>query len=149
VGSLRLPRIGGQLLALDTMVFVYHLQAHPRYAGATTTILDALEKNTATAVASVISLLEVLVHPYRKGHAELARRYRSLLAGLPGLRFVPLDEEIADLAARLRAEQGLGAADAAVVATAVQAGATLFVTNDRRLKRRRLPVRLLLLDDIA
>lgn len=149
MGAVRLPRIAGQVLALDTMVFVYHLQAHPRHATATTAILDALEKNAATAVASVISLLEILVHPYRKGHADLARRYRSLLGGLPGLRFVPLDEEIADLAARLRAEQGLGVADAVVVATAARSGATLFVTNDRRLKRRRLPVRLLLLDDVA
>ena len=149
MGSLRLPRLAGQTLALDTIVFVYHLQAHPRHAAATTAILDALEKNAATGVASAISLLEVLVQPYRKGQAELARRYRSLLAGLPGLRFLPLDEEIAALAARLRAEQRLGAAEAAVVATAVRWGATLFVTNDRRLKRRRLPVRLLVLDDIA
>jgi len=131
------------------MVFVYHLQAHPRYLATTTAILGALEKGHATAVASVISLLEILVHPYRSGHADLARRYRSLLCAVPGLRFLPLDEEIADVAARVRAEQGLGAADAAVVATAVRMGATLLVTNDRRLKRKRLPVRLLVLQDVV
>ena len=52
-----------RVLAADTMVFIYHLQEHPRYVPATQVILDAWEAGSHQGVTSIISLAEVLVKP--------------------------------------------------------------------------------------
>ncbi len=49
------------------------------------------------------------------------------------LCWIPLTCELADRAAALRAEHRFSTADAIHVATALDAGATAFVTNDRDL----------------
>lgn len=54
---------------------------------------------------------------------------------------VPLDADIAESAARLRAALGLKLADAVQVASAVAVGADALVTHDRDLRRvKSLPV---------
>ena len=45
----------------------------------------------------------VLVHPLRNGRDDLVREYRDILLRSPGLTSLPLGEEIAEQAARLRA----------------------------------------------
>jgi predicted nucleic acid-binding protein len=48
----------------------------------------------------------------------------------PSLAALPLGEEIAEEAARLRASHGIKTPDAIQLATAKAAGATWFLTND-------------------
>jgi predicted nucleic acid-binding protein len=59
---------------------------------------------------------------------------------------MPVDVALARRAVVLRAQYGIHVPDALQVATALEAGATLFVSNDRRLSQvQEIPV--LLLDD--
>ncbi|MEM3658319.1 MAG: PIN domain-containing protein, partial [Candidatus Hadarchaeum sp.] len=74
-----------------------------------------------------------LVKPLREGRPEVARDYRDLLTTYPELALIPVDAEIAERAADLRACYGLRTPDALQVATALHAGATAFLTNDARL----------------
>jgi predicted nucleic acid-binding protein len=118
----------------DTVVFIYHLEDHPRYARLTQRVFEAWEEGRNSGVTSVITLLELLVKPKREGKREVARDYLELLSTYPNLTIVEVDIGLADLAADLRAKYGLRTPDALQLAAALQAGAGGFITNDSRLK---------------
>jgi predicted nucleic acid-binding protein len=54
-------------VGLDTMVFIYHLEDHPRYVPLTQRIFEALEAGENRGVTSVIAILELLVRPKVEG----------------------------------------------------------------------------------
>jgi predicted nucleic acid-binding protein len=81
-------------------------------------------------VTSVVTLIEVLIHPIRSGREDLARQYRDILLHSKDLTTIPLREEIAEEAARLRAVHGLRTPDAIQLATALTSDAAFFLTND-------------------
>ena len=137
-----------RVLAADTMVFIYHLQEHPRYVPATQVILDAWEAGSHQGVTSIISLAEVLVKPLRDGNDAAADDYRRLLTTFPNLRLCDVNQSIAEAAARLRAVHGQPMPDMIQVATAVMAGATGFVGNDPAFKRIK-DLEILILDDVV
>lgn len=137
-----------RVLAADTMVFIYHLQEHPRYVPATQVILDAWEAGSHQGVTSIISLAEVLVKPLRDGNDVAAEDYRRLLTTFPNLRLCDVNRSIAEAAARLRAVHGQPMPDMIQVATAVIAGATGFVSNDPTFKRVK-DLEVLILDDVV
>jgi predicted nucleic acid-binding protein len=84
-------------------------------------------------VSSAITLLEVLVAPYRAGDLALAERYHALLTRARGVRLVEVDRAQLRTAAQLRARHGgLRAPDALQLAAAVSGTCTALVTNDRR-----------------
>lgn len=118
----------------DTMVFIYHLEDHPRYARLTQPLFEAWEEGRNSGVTSVITLLEVLVKPKREGNLEAARDYLELLTTYPNLTIAEVDLGLADLAADLRARYGIRTPDALQLAAALQAGAGGFITNDGQLK---------------
>jgi predicted nucleic acid-binding protein len=118
----------------DTVVFIYHLEDHPRYARLTQRVFEAWEEGRNSGVTSVITILELLVKPKREGKREVARDYLELLSTYPNLTIVEVDIGLADLAADLRAKYGLRTPDALQLAAALQAGAKGFITNDSRLK---------------
>jgi predicted nucleic acid-binding protein len=113
-------------------VLIYFLEGGP-FAKAARAVLAAIRDGKAQAVLSTLALLEVQVGPYRKGDQDLADRYFVLLQELVNCQWVPVSYRISDLAARLRAEHGLAAPDAIHLATALESGAEIFVTNDRGL----------------
>lgn len=93
----------------------------------------AAEARQFRIVTSLVTLLEVLIHPLRRGRTDLAREYRDILLRSSGLTTVPLNEVIAEEAARLRAIHGLKTPDAVQLATATTGGASWFLTNDEDL----------------
>lgn len=83
----------------------------------------------AVGIGSVLLIPELLTKPLRDEAAEEIALLTWLLARLD-LR--PVDASTADLASILGAKHRLRAADAVHLATAVQAGADRFVTNNRK-----------------
>lgn len=138
----------GTVVAADTMVFIYHLEDHPRYAPVTQYLFEAWEQGRVHGVTSAVTLLEILVKPLRQGAQNAARDYQRLLTTYPHLALVPVDQGVAAKAAALRARHNLPAPDAIQVATALLAGASLFLTNDRSLRRVQGPLEVLVLDDL-
>jgi predicted nucleic acid-binding protein len=61
--------------------------------------------------------------------------YRQLIERYPNLSIRNLNERIIELASDLRAQYNVRTPDAIHIATAIDAGASLFYTNDRNLKR--------------
>lgn len=133
-------------LALDTCIFIYQWEGHPRYSSLTDSIFEALEHSDFTAVTSTITMTEILVRPYRNGNLQEASEAFGLFSMHPGLHWVSPELEIAALAAQVRGQYGLHTPDALQAATAISAGATGLITNDAAFKR--VPnFEVLLLDD--
>ena len=136
-------------IGVDTMVFIYHLQDHPTYAPLTHVIFEAWEEGRNFGITSVITMLEILVKPKRDGNLEATRDYEELLTTYPNLRILDVDLQVAILAADLRAKYAIRTPDALQIATAVQAGASGFITNDEQLKQvAEEGIEVLLLDDV-
>ncbi len=129
-------RVSGEtpLYGVDTMLFVYHFEAEPRFGRAAGRLLAAAESGSCRLVTSMLTLLEALVVPKRYGDEALCRRYRDFFASFPNLTVVPVGPEIAEAAAEIRAGHGFRTPDALHLATARHAGADGFVSEDRRLR---------------
>lgn len=136
-------------LGLDTSVFIYHLEQHPRYAALTHALLSEIESGRRTACTSVVTLMELTVRPRRLGRPDVARHYEMVLARFPNLTLSNVTRDIARQAAQLRAAHRLRPADALQAATALIGGATLLVTNDRDLARLEPTIAVLVLEDVV
>ena len=117
-------------IALDTSVFIYHLEPNPRYLALTNLIFSWLERAGSNALTSTITMTELLVLPYREGDEQRADDLYSLLSTYPNLDWTAPNLEIAELAARIRALHRLQTPDALQAATAAHTGATGLITND-------------------
>lgn len=122
------------VVGLDTALFIYHLEDHPRYSVITAHLFSEMEKGGFKGVSSYLTLMEILVKPKADGKPEVVQDYEFLLTTFPNLTFVPLGLEVARRAADLRAAYRLRAPDAIQVATALVHNATTFLTNDKKLK---------------
>lgn len=149
MGTLTDALTGHTRLGLDTAVFIYHLERHPRYFPLTHPLLAGVEAGQWTACTSVVTLMELTVRPWQLHQPEIAYRYEVALAQFPNLTLVDITRVVARQAAQLRAAYRLRPADALQVATALTVGATLFVTNDRALTCVTPTLAVLVLEDLA
>ena len=119
-----------QRVALDTSIFIYQLQANPRYVDLSHRIFTWLERPASSAVTCTITLTELLVQPYRDSDEQLINGFLSLITTFPNLTWIAPNLDIAVLAAQLRALHRLRTPDALQAATAIHAQATALITND-------------------
>ena len=124
--------LGRGPLGVDTALFIYFIEEHPRFLPLIEPLFTAADAGRRELVTSALSLLEVLVVPYRAGNQALAERYESLLTRSRGIRSVELTRDQLRSAAQLRAATGINTPDALQLAAAISAGCTSFITNDRR-----------------
>jgi predicted nucleic acid-binding protein len=120
-------------IALDTNLFIYAFEQHPQYGETVKAILDEVEEGIVDAVASTITLTEILTKPIIERNETLEKRYRLLFTHFPNLSIVPVDVSVAEHAAYLRGKYGLKTPDALILGCAIVSQANLFITNDQRL----------------
>ena len=125
--------VGAGAVALDTAIFIYFIEEEPRFLPHILPLFTQADGGRRTLVTSALTLLEVLVVPYRAGNSQLAERYEALLTRSQGVRIVDLTREQLRAAAQLRAATGVKTPDALQLVAALGAGCKTFVTNDRRL----------------
>lgn len=147
MGRLSDKLIQSGTVGLDTSVFIYHFEAHPRYSALAQESLRGMEKGIWAGVTSTITLMEINVRPWQLENSEIARKYEALLVNFPNLTILDVDRDIARLAAQLRARFKLRPPDALQVGTALYGGAKAFLTNDKRLSTLRNLLDILILDD--
>ncbi|MBI3001519.1 MAG: PIN domain-containing protein [Deltaproteobacteria bacterium] len=120
-------------VALDTAIFIYFIEEDRRFLQLVKPVFQAIDGGTLQAVTSALTLLEVLVVPYRAGNLALAERYESLLTRSRGVRVIDLERPLLKAAAHLRAKASLKAPDAIQTAAALSARCSTFLTNDRKI----------------
>jgi predicted nucleic acid-binding protein len=122
-------------VALDTNLFIYVFEQSAEFGEKAKSILEQVENGIYSAVASAVSLTEILVKPIREGNSNLEKQYKLLFTHFPNLNIIPIDNSVAERAAYLRGTYGLRTPDALILAGAIAAGAELFITNDLRLEQ--------------
>lgn len=127
--------VGEGPAALDTAAFIYWMEEHPEYLEVVAPVFRAADTGALQIVSSALTLLEVLVAPYRAGQIHLAERYEALLTRARNVRLIDIDQTQLRSAAQLRAIHGVRTPDALQLSAALATRATAFVTTDRRLPR--------------
>ncbi len=122
----------GARVTLDSAPIIYFLEDHPTFAARFAALFEAEAKDELEIVISAITVAEVLAGPLKAENEALANRYRRALSMWS---IVPVDAEVATLAARLRVAHGLRLPDALQAATALASGSIALVTHDRDFSR--------------
>jgi predicted nucleic acid-binding protein len=130
-------------IAIDTNIFISVFAREP-LGERVVPIIDAVaNKRTHEFIASVLSFAECAVLPYREGNWAALDQIK-LMFQMPNLTVCPMDEEVAEEAARVRAVYNFKMPDAIIAATAIVHGADVLLTNDRLLAGiKEIPVSLL------
>jgi predicted nucleic acid-binding protein len=134
-------------IGLDTTVFIYHLEANPRYLPLTQLVLNGVQAGQWQAVISTVTLMELTVHPWRMNRPDVAREHEAILANFPNLQLADVTREVSRKAAQLRAAYNIRPADALQIATTLVQRATVWVSNDKTLRRLSPVLDIIVLDD--
>lgn len=125
--------LGNGRIGIDTSLFIYFMEEDPRFLPAIESLFRDADEGRRELVTSALTLLEVMVVPYRAGNHALAERYEQLLTRSRGILVIDISRDQLRAAAQLRATGAIKTPDALQLAAALGAGCTTFVTNDRRI----------------
>ena len=128
-----ITELGVGSVAVDTAIFIYFIEEDPRYFPEILPLFKEADQGKRELITSALTLLEVLVVPYRAGNRRLAERYEALLTRSKGIRPVELSHDQLRAAAQLRAATSVKTPDALQLVAAISGRCTTFLTNDRRL----------------
>lgn len=115
---------------IDTPIFIYLFEDHPKYASAIQPIFD---DSSITKVSSIITVSEVLTKPYEENNTELVKRYQEIFMHLPSLILTSPDYDTAILASQIKAKYQFKLIDSFQLAMAQQNKCPSFLTNDKQL----------------
>lgn len=122
-------------LGLDTAPLIYLVERHATFGPLIRALVERVESGRLEFISSTLTLTEVLSRPLEQNDEATVGAYRSILLHSPYLRLRPIDLDVAERAARLRALHHLKTPDALQVAVACESGCEAFLTNDRILRR--------------
>jgi predicted nucleic acid-binding protein len=125
--------LGEGPIAIDTVAFIYFIEESSEYFGLIEPLFREIDRGRIKAVTSSVTLLEVLVVPYRASDLVLADRYEEILTRSRGIEVLDIDREQIRAAALLRARYRLRTPDALQISAALSKECKVFVTNDRDL----------------
>jgi len=124
-----------RVVGLDTAPLIYFIEDVTPYADLLHPVFDRLERHALAAVTSTITLAEILTKPLADKNFTLVDEIKFAIKTFSTLSMVAIDEKLAEAAALIRARHAIRLPDALQIAAAIQGEATLFITNDKRLKK--------------
>ena len=127
MGPLNIPNSG--IVYVDTQVLIYSIEKICPYFDLLVPLWEASESGRLEILTSELAIVEVLTGPFKKADKQLIGVYDELINGTD-LQLVPIDREILQTAAKLRAQTSLRTPDAIHAATAISVDCSAFVTND-------------------
>ena len=121
----------------DTAPIVYFIEENKDFSNITDEIFKLINDPHGYyyPFSSVITLIEVLTQPFKKSRMDLVKKYREFLLNASNFTIYSIDPIVAEKAAELRAQYAIKTQDAIQLAVAIENNATLFITNDKELKR--------------
>ena len=133
--------LSGHLLAIDSMVFIYYLDPKDEHLHLTSQqVIELLLKKKSQGITSVVSVLETLSPSHYLTDQDRLENYSLFFHSIPNLKLIEVSWDIALEAARLRREnRSLRTPDSIQIATALIHNASVFITNDNRLKNLSFP----------
>lgn len=120
----------------DTNLFIYLLEDYGKLSKAVVELRKNMLARGDQLLTSALTLGEILVKPAEEGNDELCQKYEEAITRTSLV--LPLDVKAARLYGSIRCDRSLRAPDAVQLACAGGAVVDLFVTNDRRLHKKRI-----------
>lgn len=111
------------------------IEKNPKYLGVLKPVFLEIDTGRIEAITSTITLLEVLVHPFRTKNDILAEKYRDILLYSGGLTTFEIFHEVSEMSSKLRAKYSIRTPDAIQIAVGLLYRASKFLTNDSALKK--------------
>ncbi len=139
----------GASIALDTDALIYYVEEHTRFLPVIEPLIEAVVAGVYRLHVSVVSLIEVLVRPLREQRPDLSEQYRDILIRSPMTELHPIDAQMAEMAAHVRAQFRLRTPDAIIAAMALVTGCSYLVTNNASDFRRVADLNVLAINDFA
>jgi predicted nucleic acid-binding protein len=124
-----------KIIGLDTAPFIYYIEDVAPYADLLDPVFSLVENHALRAVTSAVTFAEILTKSFTDKNFALADEIKFTLKSFSSLSVASIDEKLAETAALIRARYSIRLADALQLAAAIQAEATLFLTNDKRMKK--------------
>jgi predicted nucleic acid-binding protein len=124
-----------KIIGLDTAPFIYYIEDVAPYADLLDPVFRLIESRALGAVTSTVTFAEILIKPFVDKNFSLADEIKFTLKSFASLAVVPIDEKLAEAAALIRARYTIRLPDALQVAAAIQGEASLFLTNDKPVKK--------------
>ncbi len=87
-------------LFVDTMLLIYLLEEHPRYADLADVVMEFIENGTGKGITSTLTIAELLTAPAQAGDDKALRDYELYLTNFPNLSIVPFTVDLTRQAAR-------------------------------------------------
>ncbi len=125
--------LGRGPVGVDTAIFIYFIEEHPTFLALVEPLFSEADDGRRELVTSALTLLEVLVVPYRSGDHRLAGRYEAILTRSRGIKVADISRDHLRAAAQLRAATGVKTPDSLQLVAALAAKCSTFLTNDRDL----------------
>ena len=122
------------IVCLDTNIIVYVIEINAVWTPKATARLSALMASGEEITACDAARAECLVKPFATGDVANEARYQAFFNG-PAVRMLPVSTATWEHAARIGAAFRLKALDSVHLATAIEHGCGLFLTNDAQLGR--------------
>jgi len=123
-------------IMFDTVPLIYFIEEHKDFGTVIDKIFRLIKENIDYhSFSSVITLTEVLTQPFKKSRKDIVDKYRQFLLNSSNFIIYSITPTIAEKAAELRAKYGIKTPDAIQYAVGIENNATLFVTNDKKLKK--------------
>jgi predicted nucleic acid-binding protein len=122
----------------DTNLFIYFFEDTGALADKIDQIRRGMLERGDRLYTGSITVGEVLVGPVVRGHDDAEERYLEFFRS-SAVEIVQFDLKAAPHYARIRLDRSIGPADAIQLACAATAEVDMFITNDDRLSRKRVP----------
>jgi uncharacterized protein len=119
---------------LDANIVIYLVEQNPTWGASATSRIAAYRAAGDEIAVGDASRLECLTGPLASGDAKRLADYANFFAD-PAVKMLPTTPTVWELSARIRVAHGFKPLDALHLATAVEHGCAVFVTNDVRLGR--------------
>lgn len=123
-------------IALDTNIFILAYNQKDTQGEVARKLLDKLTSSSNQVFISVLVFEEFLVKIYKQGLEKNLADYENFLTAAGVYTVVDVNRQIARLAAKIRADYNIKAPDALHLASAIESGAKVFITTDKRLPRK-------------
>jgi len=124
-----------KIIGLDTAPFIYFIENIAPYADLLDPVFSLVENHALSAVTSTVTFAEILTKPFADKNFSLSDEIKFTLKSFSSLSVASIDEKLGEVAALIRARYTIRLPDALQVAAAIQREATLFLTNDKRVKK--------------
>ncbi len=134
MGSLSYPL--SDPIYIDANILIYTVERAQPHVEALRAFWRWTNAQNLVVLTSELTVLESLVGPLKASNQRLTARFRRLLFQSANLRLVPVSRSVLERAAQLRAyTPSLKTPDAIHAATALEADAMTFITNDMQFRQ--------------